>query len=64
MNLKIIGLSGSYRKESGTTHFVSRALEGARSLGFPVDTELITLREKKLRPESTVIGAMPGNGSV
>ena len=45
---KILGISSSPRKKSGTTHMVKLALEEAEKLGM--ETELVTLRNKKINP--------------
>ena len=50
MEVKILGISGSYRKQSGTSVAVKRALEGAQSIHVPVKTEFIALQGKNIGP--------------
>ena len=50
MGIKILGISASYRKKSGTFEAVKKALEGAKSIEEAVETEIIALRDKKILP--------------
>lgn len=50
MGLKILGISGSYRKDSGTGEAVREALKGAASIDPEVETDFISLRKKDIAP--------------
>lgn len=47
-NIKILGICGSHRKEMNSWYALKRCLEGIQTLGIPVETEIITLQEKKI----------------
>lgn len=46
--LKILGICGSHRKEMNTWYALNQCLEGIQTLGIPVETEIITLQDKKI----------------
>ncbi|ATW25858.1 flavodoxin family protein [Candidatus Formimonas warabiya] len=48
MEVKILGISGSMRKDSGTEHAVQEALKAAQEIDADITTEFISLNSKKI----------------
>ncbi len=46
--MKVVGIAGSFRKDSNTEFYVNKALETLQ--GKNIDTELISLRDKEIKP--------------
>ena len=46
--IKIVGICGSHRHEQNTWYALKSCLEGIKTLGIPVETELIDLSRMKI----------------